>query len=162
LAFDRGELSLLIVIDGNKEDQFGIQRIGARNMNRILISIALIISLMGYAGALDGVEMRPGEATAEKLFNYGIGQPWVGGNPPSYGASDSIYSQYYSMYTGSAPKKHIEAPKKGEIKDKTPTTVYFSYQMQAMPHTQGAIHCGYKALQAGLSMPKFHKDQACR
>jgi hypothetical protein len=29
-----------------------------------------------------GVEMRPGEARAEWLFNYGIGEPWVGGDPP--------------------------------------------------------------------------------
>ena len=29
-----------------------------------------------------GVEMRPGEATAEWLFNQGIGEPWVGGDPP--------------------------------------------------------------------------------
>ena len=56
------------------------------NMNKIWKSIVLIISLMGCVSALDGngVEMRPGEATAEMLFNYGIGQPWVGGNPPSY------------------------------------------------------------------------------
>lgn len=53
-------------------------------MNRNLISIALILSLMGCAAALDvqnGVEMRPGEAAAERLFDSGIGQPWVGGNP---------------------------------------------------------------------------------
>ena len=30
----------------------------------------------------NGVEMRPGEAEAEWLFNHGIGEPWVGGNPP--------------------------------------------------------------------------------
>jgi hypothetical protein len=30
----------------------------------------------------NGVEMRPGEATAEWLFYHGIGKPWVGGNPP--------------------------------------------------------------------------------
>lgn len=114
-------------------------------MNNICKSVVLIILLMGCASALDanGVAMRPGEATAEKLFNYGIGQPWVGGNPPSYSASDSIYSQYFSMYKGSTPKKHIEAPKKSDIKDKTPTTVYFSYQMQAMPYTQYQTYATY-------------------
>ncbi len=30
----------------------------------------------------NGVEMRPGEPTAEWLFYHGIGEPWVGGNPP--------------------------------------------------------------------------------
>ena len=114
-------------------------------MNNIWKSTVLIILLMGCVFALDanGVELRPGEATAEKLFNNGIGQPWVGGNPPSYGASDSIYSQYFSMHTGSAPLKHIEAPKKSDIKGKTPNTVYFSYQMQAMPYTQYQTYATY-------------------
>jgi hypothetical protein len=114
-------------------------------MNKILISILLIISLMGFVSALDGngVEMRPGEATAEKLFNYGIGQPWIGGNPPSSSTSHSIYSQYYSINKGSSIKKHIEAPKKHEIKDKTPATVYFSYQMQAVPYTQYETYSTY-------------------
>ena len=56
-------------------------------MNWNLVSIVLILSLVGCAAALDvrnGVEMRPGEAAAEKLFEKGIGQPWVGGNPPSF------------------------------------------------------------------------------
>jgi hypothetical protein len=107
-------------------------------MNKVLISTVLIISLMGCAIALDGsgVELRPGEARAEKLFEMGIGQAWVGGNPPSASAYDSIYSQYYSIYKGSAPKKHIEAPKKHVMVDSTPSTVYFSYQMQAVPYTQ--------------------------
>ena len=119
-------------------------------MNKIWRSIALIISvliisLMGcvYAQDGNGVEMRPGEARAEQLYNYGIGQAWVGGNPPSYSATDSIYSQYYSIYKGSTPKKHIEAPKKSDIKNKTPATVYFSYQMQPMPYTQYQTYATY-------------------
>ena len=35
-----------------------------------------------YSYYESGVEMRPGEATAEWLFYHGIGEPWVGGNPP--------------------------------------------------------------------------------
>lgn len=60
-------------------------------MNGYLISIVLILSLMGCALAIDfenGVEMRPGEKAAENLFNHGIGQPWVGGNPPSFNSVD--------------------------------------------------------------------------
>ena len=56
-------------------------------MKRILMSVALILFLMGCALALDfenGVEMRPGERAAERLFEKGIGQPWVGGDPPSF------------------------------------------------------------------------------
>ncbi len=113
-------------------------------MNKIWISIVLIISLMGCAVALDGsgVEMRPGEATAEKLFSYGIGQPWVGGNPPSTSTSDSMYTQYYSINKGSFTKNHIEAPKK-QAKEEKPATVYFTYQMQAMPYSQYETYAAY-------------------
>jgi hypothetical protein len=109
-----------------------------KKMNKFLISILLLISLLGCVLALDGraLEKLPGEARAEKLFELGIGQPWVGGNPPSLRTYDSIYSQYYWAYKGSAPKKHIEGPKKHAIVDSMPTTVYFSYQMQAMPYSQ--------------------------
>jgi hypothetical protein len=64
-------------------------------MKGILIPIVLIMSLMGCASALDvknGVELRPGEASSEKLFNHGIGQPWVGGSPPSSGSFDTKFS----------------------------------------------------------------------
>jgi hypothetical protein len=107
-------------------------------MNKVLISIIFAISLMGCIVAADGsgVELRPGEAVAEMLFESGIGRPWVGGNPPSSGMYDSIYSQYYWTYKGSAPKKHIGSPKKHAVVDSLPSTVYFSYQMQAIPYTQ--------------------------
>lgn len=114
-------------------------------MNIVLISILLIISLMGCAIAVDGsgVELLPGEARAEKLFELGIGQPWVGGNPPSPSASDSLYSQYYWSYIGSTPKKHIESPKKHMIVVSMPTSVYFSYQMQAVPYSQYQSNAAY-------------------
>lgn len=114
-------------------------------MNRVLISLVFIISLMGCAIAIggSGVELLPGEARAEKLFELGIGQPWVGGNPPSYSTSDSIYSQYFWSYKGSAPKKHINSPKKHVIADSLPSTVYFSYQMQAVPYTQYQSNAAY-------------------
>jgi hypothetical protein len=114
-------------------------------MNKFLISTIFIISLMGCIVAIDGsgVELRPGEAVAEMLFEKGIGQPWVGGNPPSSGAYDSIYSQYYWSYKGSAPKKHIDSPKKHVIADSLPSTVYFSYQMQAVPFSQYQSNAAY-------------------
>jgi hypothetical protein len=58
-------------------------------MNKLLAVLVLIISLMGCVAALDahsGGEMRPGEAVFERLFNQGIGQPWVGGNLPGFSA----------------------------------------------------------------------------
>ena len=60
-------------------------------MNKILAALVLIISLMGYVSTLDaqsGVGMRPGETAFEHLFNQGIGQPWVGGNPPAFQGED--------------------------------------------------------------------------
>jgi hypothetical protein len=83
--------------------------IRAENMNKIWISVILIMSLMGFASGLDG----SGEA-------YGI---------------DSIYSQYYSIYNGPAMPKHIETPQQYAI-GVTPTTVYFGPQMQAVPYPQ--------------------------
>ena len=72
-------------------------------MNRNLVSIVLILSLMGCAVALDfqnGVEMRPGEAAAEHLFEKGIGQPWVGGNPPFSNSFDHRFFDYPSSAWG--------------------------------------------------------------
>mgnify|MGYP001302799026 CR=1 FL=1 len=114
-------------------------------MSKVLISIVLIISLMGCVFALDGngLEKQRGEARAEKLFELGLGQPWVGGNPPSPSASDSIYSQYYWISKGPAPKKHIETPKKHVAVDSTPTTVYFSHQMKALPYSQYQSYATY-------------------
>ncbi len=53
------------------------------------------------------------------------------------------YSDFYSMPTGSAPKEHIEAPKKHEIKSATPTTIFFGYQTQAVPYTQYQTYATY-------------------
>jgi hypothetical protein len=108
-------------------------------MNKILISIVLIIFLMQGGVAIDkqkGVEMRPSEVAAEKLFEKGIGEPWVGGNPPSSSSFDLKFSQYYSINKKSTSKSHIEAPKKHEVKNEMPAKVYFSYQMQALPYAQ--------------------------
>ncbi len=76
------------------------------------------------------------------LFNIGIGEKWIGGDPPSKD-SDSKYAQYYWMSKASSARKHLEAPKKSDIKDLTPATVYFSYQMNAMPYDQYQAYATY-------------------
>ncbi len=139
---------LLPVTDKREIDVKGDRAI----MNKILISIVLIISLMGSAYALDvenGVEMRPGEAAAENLFNHGIGHAWVGGNPPFSSSNDMKFSQYYSFNKGSGFKKHIEAPKKYEITYEIPSMVYLNYQMLAVPYAQ---YKTYSAYTGGLSL----------
>ncbi|VVB62892.1 Uncharacterised protein [uncultured archaeon] len=127
-------------------------------MNKIIAVLVLITSLMGCAAALDsqsgGVEMRPGEATFEHLFNQGIGEPWIGGNPPGFQGEDigistgtsgdifSKYSDFFSMSKGNSHRTHIEAPTKYDI-NRFPTTVYFSYQMQAVPYSQYQTYPSY-------------------
>lgn len=127
-------------------------------MNKIIAVLVLITSLMGCAAALDsnsgGVEMRPGEATFEHLFNQGIGEPWIGGNPPGFQGDDigistgtsgdllSKYSQFFSISKGNIHRTHIEAPTKYDI-IRFPTTVYFSYQMEAVPFSQYQTYPAY-------------------
>ena len=69
-------------------------------MNAILISAVLIISLVGFAGALDfdgGVELLPGERAAMERFEHGFGTPWVGGDPPHAPAFDQSHPQLRSI-----------------------------------------------------------------
>ena len=144
-------------------------------MNKILISIMLIASLMGCAAATGGfgnVEMRPGEAAAERLFEKGIGQPWVGGNPPwmqdgystpfnlytSYQSIFSKYSQFY--YVAPAPSSHISGIAKFEISGKEPSSLYFTGQPQAMPFSQYQTYSGFTGgnslwIQGGTSWTQF-------
>jgi hypothetical protein len=123
-------------------------------MKRITIAAMFFVSLVGCAASLDGfssVEMRPGEAAFEQLFNQGIGQAWIGGNPPWAHGEDraisgafsakskrvsSLYSQYFQTTAGAAPSEHITTPKQFELAGNTPTTVFFSAQMQAVPYPQ--------------------------
>ena len=72
----------------------------------------------------------------------------------------SQYSDFYSMPSGTAPRTHIEAPKKHEITSATPTTIYFGYQMQAMPYTQYQTFATYTGgnslwIQGGTSWSQY-------
>jgi hypothetical protein len=134
---------------------------GVGKTNKIFITFVLVTALLGCATALDvehNVEMRPGEAAFENLYYHGIGQPWVGGNPPwqqnqdesSSGGDTSTsksvffkYSQFYTLHDDKSKKIHIEPPKKHEIKDEMPTTIYFSYQMDPIPYSQYQTYSTY-------------------
>jgi hypothetical protein len=129
-------------------------------MNKIVVTL-ILISLMGCAAALDvksNVEMRPGEAAFEQLFNRGIGEAWIGGNPPWAHGEDravsgiysakkktvsSLYSPYYQMSAGAAPSEHITPPELFDLAGNAPTTVYFSGQMQAIPYSQYQTFAAY-------------------
>jgi hypothetical protein len=75
-------------------------------MNKIMISVVLIISVMGCAAALaveNGVEMKPGEAAAEARFELGFGSPWVGGDPSHGPAFEQSRPQVYSIFRPGFP-----------------------------------------------------------
>jgi hypothetical protein len=116
-------------------------------MNRTLAMVILIISLMGCVVALDEkskVEMRPGEVAFEQLFNIGIGEPWIGGNPPwahgqsqdAPGVSTTQFSQFYRMTTGPVPSTHVTAPQEFDINGNAPVNLFFGTQNQAIPYSQ--------------------------
>jgi hypothetical protein len=107
-VFDRGELrphARIVKANGLKRD--------VTIMSKILLSVALIVSLMGCAAAMDwehGVEMGPGEIAAEKQFESGFVSPWVGGDPPIFGSSYQTYPYYSTIHRGYLSIKHIGAP----------------------------------------------------
>ena len=123
-------------------------------MNKIWAILTLIIFLMVCAASVDGnskLEMRPGEASFEQLFNKGIGQAWIGGNPPwvqgeeiatlvadsaKSNASSSVNSEYYQTATGAALSEHITAPERFDMAGNIPTTVSINGQAQAIPYSQ--------------------------
>lgn len=47
----------------------------------------------------------------------------------------SVYSQYYKMMGGSAPKEHITTPKNYQMKDIASFTVHFNLPQYGMPYT---------------------------
>ena len=54
------------------------------------------------------IEMRPGEATSEWLFYHGIGEPWVGGEPPYSGHDNDFY--VWNEYPYSYPNYYYTTP----------------------------------------------------
>jgi hypothetical protein len=54
---------------------------------RMLLKILLVAAMLALICLGCGIEYRPGERAAEKLFYRGIGQPWVGGEPPGWSSS---------------------------------------------------------------------------
>ncbi len=63
-------------------------------MKKILIFLMLIAIIFAVHAQTIGpsgtIELRPAEAAMERLFNKGIGSPWVGGEPFSLGSTGGI------------------------------------------------------------------------
>jgi hypothetical protein len=105
-------------------------------MNKISISIILIISLIGCVSAVYGQSAaytQPAEATGYAATAPGVAQSTV-----------PQYSQYYTMPTGPAPSAHIIAPQKYVVEGRTPTVVYLGNQMQSVQYSQYLSNPTYK------------------
>ena len=105
-------------------------------MNKISISFILIISLIGCVSAAFGqsaTDTLPAEATGYAANAPGIAQGIA-----------TQYSEYYTMPTGPKPVTHIITPQKYAIEGRTPTTVYFGNQMQAVQYSQYLSNPTYK------------------
>ncbi len=63
-------------------------------MKKILIFLMLMAIIFAVNAQTIGpsgtIELRPAEAAMERLFNKGIGSPWVGGEPFSIGGNAGI------------------------------------------------------------------------
>jgi hypothetical protein len=93
------------------------------NMDKLLVSIMVLTSLIGYVSALDGsgAGMNPAQITGDAIL--------------------AQYSQYYTMPTGPVTGIHITAPQQYQISGNAPSVVY--YQQKAIPYDQYLIYAGY-------------------
>jgi hypothetical protein len=97
------------------------------NMNKVTISIILIISLIGCVSAVYGQSAAYTQPTA--ATGYAATAPAVAQE------TTSQYSQFYTMPTGPAPSAHIIAPQK-YVEGRIPTNVYLGNQMQSVQYSQ--------------------------
>jgi hypothetical protein len=104
-------------------------------MNKISISIILIISLIGCVSAAYGQSY--GQSNAYTQPAAATGYAAAPGTAPQY-------SEYYTIPTGPKPAAHIIAPQKYAIESRTPATVYFGNQMQAVLYSQYLSNPVYK------------------
>ena len=105
-------------------------------MNKISISIILIISLIGCVSAAYGQSYGQSGAYTQPAAATGYTANAPGAAPQ--------YSEYYTMPTGPKPALHIIAPQKYAIEGRTPVTVYFGNQMQAVQYSQYLSNPVYK------------------
>ena len=108
-------------------------------MNKISMSIILIIGLMGCVMAANGQSdayayMQPTETAG-----------YAATAPSAAQSTDSQYSQYYTMPAGSAPTTHIIAPQKYVVEARMPAIVYLGNQMQAVQYSQYLSSSTYKS-----------------
>lgn len=105
-------------------------------MNKVTISIILIISLIGCVSAVYGQSAAYTQPTA--ATGYAATAPAVAQE------TTSQYSQFYTMPTGPAPSAHIIAPQK-YVEGRIPTNVYLGNKMQSVQYSQYLSNSSYMA-----------------
>jgi len=101
------------------------------------MSILVVIVLIA---GLTVVQAQDKNLIASRLYNHA---PYSAITGTNINSDHSQYAQFYQMTTGQAHKTHIEPPLKYDITHKIPGTVYFSYQMQAVPYSQYQNYATY-------------------
>ncbi len=99
-----------------------------------IIKTFLITALLVLLACLlsNSAQAQTNEST--EIQSFSIQTNSNASNDPAQSAV-SMYSQYYSMTGGSAPKTHIMPPKNYPIKNMQSVTVYFSVPKYAMTYT---------------------------
>ena len=103
--------------------------------------ILLLIACMPFVLAIN--QTSPTSSISQNSFNSAIIGLDGSENQQVTQTDVSQFSQYFTMLSSADKKTHIKAPKKQDIKDKTPSTIYFGYQMQAVPYTQYKTYATY-------------------
>ncbi len=105
-----------------------------------LMSVLCILVLLACFSGVQAIDQTFSiSQSASNVANAGTGSVV---NQQISQVALSKYSDYFkvpsaaSASSGSRARTHIEPPKKYDIKNKIPITVYFSYQMQAVPYAQ--------------------------
>jgi hypothetical protein len=114
-----------------------MKRIGNITRNHGFMSILVVIVLIA---GLTVVQAQDKNLIASRLYNHA---PYSAITGTNINPDHSQYAQFYQMTTGQAHKTHIEPPLKYDITHKIPGTVYFSYQMQAVPYSQYQNYATY-------------------
>lgn len=93
-------------------------------MSRLILALMALIVLACLSGVQGQYALGSGQSTS----SLSIGSSSAG--------VTSGYTQYYNMPPGPAPTVHIGAPVQFNITNGTPSSLYFSTQMQAVPYSQ--------------------------
>ncbi len=125
-----------------------------KEMNKVTVAVAgllfVVIALnTPFASATDVINQNIATRAVANSGHITVNASNVANAGPGSIVNQTIsqvvlskYSDYFRVPSApstspeSKTKTHIETPEKYDLKNKIPTTVYFNYQMQAVPYSQ--------------------------